>query len=190
MVDVGNFHWIIQWGCFSCQAWINKRRLRLLNWKDIKSWLVGGAITILKNMSSSMERMTSHIWNGTSKIPWFQSPPTSTAAYQHGSPSVLLHPNLPLGTGEPWKATPAGENMFQAPKAWYTNCDPRCLRLKSKFSSSIPCLAVWCTALQVGEAVGAHWTTKKKGVNQDLSRNPQAKPIERMIHSGAFNARQ
>ena len=57
MVDVGNFHWIIQWGCFSCQAWINKRRLRLLNWKDIKSLLVGGAITILKNMSSSMERI-------------------------------------------------------------------------------------------------------------------------------------
>ena len=26
--------------------------------------LVGGAITILKNMSSSMGRMTSHIWNG------------------------------------------------------------------------------------------------------------------------------
>ena len=69
-----------------------------------------------------------------------------------------------------------GKNMFQAPKAWYTNCDPRCLRPKSKFSSSIPCLAVWCTALQVGEAVGAHWTTKKKGVNQDVSRKPQAKP--------------
>ena len=27
-------------------------------------FLVGGAITILKNMSSSMGRMTSHIWNG------------------------------------------------------------------------------------------------------------------------------
>jgi hypothetical protein len=29
--------------------------------KDRKSFLVGGAITILKNMSSSMGRMTSHI---------------------------------------------------------------------------------------------------------------------------------
>ena len=33
-----------------------------------KWWLVGGAITILKNMSSSMGKMTSHIWNGKWKM--------------------------------------------------------------------------------------------------------------------------
>ena len=38
----------------------------------------------------------------------------------------------------------------------YPTVTPGCLRLKSKFSSSIPCLAVWCTALQVGRS---SWST-------------------------------
>jgi hypothetical protein len=36
-------------------------------WKNNEHQLVGGAITIWKNMSSSMGRMTSHIWNGKMK---------------------------------------------------------------------------------------------------------------------------
>jgi len=38
--------------------------IRLWKWKQAmgQQWLVGGAITILKNMRSSMGRMTSHTW--------------------------------------------------------------------------------------------------------------------------------
>jgi hypothetical protein len=46
------------------------------NLNNLNTQLVGGAITILKNMSSSMGRMTSHIYKMENKIPWLK-PPTS-----------------------------------------------------------------------------------------------------------------
>jgi hypothetical protein len=47
-----------------------KTKLMVVNiWlRVVNNNLVGGAITILKNMSSSMGRMTSHIWNGKFKM--------------------------------------------------------------------------------------------------------------------------
>ena len=54
--------------CVSCRGIPNKKTLWKTSQLNNQGYLVGGAITILKNMSSSMGRMTSHIWNGKSKI--------------------------------------------------------------------------------------------------------------------------
>ena len=49
--------------------------MMVIIWLMMVNNLVGGAITILKNMTSSMGRMTSHIWNG--KFKKCLKPPTS-----------------------------------------------------------------------------------------------------------------
>ena len=75
---VGDF--CFSW-CFQIQALPGKiaHPVRSLQFIQKDSWwfrnahLVDGAITILKNMSSSMGRMTSHIWNGK----YCLKPPTS-----------------------------------------------------------------------------------------------------------------
>ena len=63
-------HWSFQHG---------NHHLSVLHFLTI-TVLVGGAITILKNMSSSMGRMTSHIWNGkSSSHVWNHQPAVSCA---------------------------------------------------------------------------------------------------------------
>ena len=53
-----------RWDWWRHPRWSNNHRCFFL-----RAYLLAGAITILKNMSSSMGRMTSHIWNGKQHVP-------------------------------------------------------------------------------------------------------------------------